>query len=100
MKSNNYDKIENWVKTWKKADSELKKVKRNELNEYNYQKNIAVIDDMLQWACEQQKNMNLLFQAGLEFQNYITENLAPLCEVKESPEIMDKLHKLFKIHNI
>jgi hypothetical protein len=28
--------------------------------------------------------------------NYITKELTPLCELKEVPEIMDKLHKLIK----
>jgi len=28
--------------------------------------------------------------------NYITEHLTPLCELKESPEIIDKLQNIIK----
>ena len=39
-----------WVKTWKAAGDALKKIKRQELLQYDYVKNLPIIEDMLQWA--------------------------------------------------
>ena len=40
--------------------------------------------------------MNSLFQAGLELQQFMMEKKWPFCELKEAPEIVDKLQKLIK----
>jgi hypothetical protein len=41
-----------WVKTWKAAGEALKDIKRQELLQYDYEKNLPIIEDMLQWAYE------------------------------------------------
>ena len=44
-----------WVETWKRAGQALKEVKRRELREYDYFKQQAMIDEMLQWAHDHRK---------------------------------------------
>ena len=41
-----------WMEGWTKAAKALKEIKRRELRAYDYQENKAVINGMLQWACE------------------------------------------------
>ncbi len=41
-----------WVNTWKEAGEALKEIKRQELRQYDYEKNFPQIDAMLQWAYE------------------------------------------------
>lgn len=41
-----------WVKTWKAAGEALKDIKRQELQQYDYAKNLPILEDMLQWAYE------------------------------------------------
>jgi hypothetical protein len=41
-----------WVETWKHAGDELDDIRRQELQAYDYSKNQAIIDSMLQWTCE------------------------------------------------
>jgi len=48
-------KIKLWVESWKRSAVELEKEKRNKLRVYDYSKNQAFIDKMLQWACENKK---------------------------------------------
>jgi hypothetical protein len=45
--------IEKWVRTWQNASLSLNKIKREELrsNDY-YTKNLKVLDEMLQYACD------------------------------------------------
>lgn len=49
------DNISRWVETWKRAGPALKKVKREELRKFDYEKNLPLIEDMLQWACDHQQ---------------------------------------------
>jgi hypothetical protein len=44
-----------WVDTWKKAGKELKKIKQQELESYDYSKHQELIDNMLRFACEHRK---------------------------------------------
>jgi len=44
--------MKKWIEGWRRAATALKEIKRRELRDYNYQKNKAVIDGMLQWACD------------------------------------------------
>ncbi len=41
-----------WIKTWELAGPALKEIKRQELQSYDYAKNLPIIDEMLQWAYE------------------------------------------------
>lgn len=52
MTTGEREKIGRWVKTWKRAGSALQKVKQQELHSYDYSKNWALVDSMLQWACD------------------------------------------------
>ena len=44
-----------WVDTWKRAGPALEAVKRRELRFYDYDINRALMDDMLQWACDHRR---------------------------------------------
>ncbi len=44
--------MKNWIVGWARAAKALKEIKRRELRAYDYQENKAVINGMLQWACE------------------------------------------------
>lgn len=46
------ERVKHWVHTWQKAGEALEEIKRQELRNYDYNKNLPLIDDMLQWACE------------------------------------------------
>ena len=48
-------KMEKCVEAWKRAGSALEEVKRRELRAYDYDKNQAVLDEMLQWACDHRR---------------------------------------------
>ncbi len=46
-------KMEKWVFTWKKAALSLEEVRKNELRAPDYyEKNREIINEMLQYACE------------------------------------------------
>lgn len=49
------EKTKTWVETWKQAGASLEAIRRKELRAYDYDKNQAIIDGMLQWACEHQQ---------------------------------------------
>ena len=55
MTQTEQQRIKRWVETWKRADSALNKIRRQELRAYDYRKNLKIIDDMLQWACDHAK---------------------------------------------
>ncbi len=45
-----------WVKTWRKAALSLRDIKKKELQAHDYyEKNRIVLDDMLQYACDNGK---------------------------------------------
>ena len=62
MTATDRETIGKWVKTWNRAASGLNKIKQEELSSYNYSKNKAAIDGMLQWAC---KHGKMRFTSGL-----------------------------------
>ena len=55
MTNSDKKQIKKWVETWKRAGRALDKVKRQELRAYDYSKNQAIVDKMLQWAVDHQK---------------------------------------------
>jgi hypothetical protein len=62
MKNSDRKKIKRWVETWKRAGRALDEVKRRDLREYDYFKNQTIIDEMLQWAVD---NQNVRLTSGL-----------------------------------
>ena len=55
MKNSDRQQIKKWVETWERAGRALDEVKRRELRAYDYFKNQAMIDEMLQWAVDHQE---------------------------------------------
>lgn len=41
-----------WVDAWKQASIELKRIKRQELQAYDWDKQLPVLDELLQWVCD------------------------------------------------
>ena len=62
MSTRQYDETKQWVDTWKKTGPALEKIKQEELRNYDYEKNYKIIDDMLQYACE---NAEVRLTSGL-----------------------------------
>ncbi len=52
MKTSPQENAQRWIESWKRATVALKAVKRHELRTYDYAKNQAIVDGMLQWAFE------------------------------------------------
>ncbi len=52
MKTSFQENAQQWIERWKRASVALKAIKRHELRNYDYAKNQALIDGMLQWAFE------------------------------------------------
>lgn len=52
MINENKNQLALWLKQWKQTDKALQIVKAKELKEYDYQKNLPIINGMLQWACD------------------------------------------------
>lgn len=52
MPVNDNENMKNWVAGWGRAAKALEEVKRRELRAYDYQENKAVVNGMLQWACD------------------------------------------------
>ena len=55
MKTPSQENAQHWIESWKRALVALKAVKRRELHTYDYAKNQAIVDGMLQWAFEHRK---------------------------------------------
>ena len=55
MKTSPQENAQRWIESWKRASVALKAVKRHELRTYDYAKNQAIVDGMLQWAFEHRK---------------------------------------------
>ena len=55
MKDSDQKQIKKWIDTWQHAGSALKEIKRRELQGFDYEKNRAIIDEMLQWAHDHRK---------------------------------------------
>ncbi|MCP4108998.1 MAG: hypothetical protein GY749_26280 [Desulfobacteraceae bacterium] len=66
-----------WVKTWQTAALSLKNVKKNELRAHDYyEKNRIILDEMLQYACDNSKNR--LFSGLVEQQRIFKKINDPL----------------------
>ena len=52
MKTSPQENAQQWIESWKRAPVALKDIKRHELRTYDYAKNQAIVDGMLQWAFE------------------------------------------------
>ncbi len=55
MKESDKKQIRLWIETWKKAGAALEEIRRRELESSDYGKNQDIIDNMLQFACENRK---------------------------------------------
>ena len=55
MPADDKENMKKWIEGWRKAATALKEIKRRELRAYDYQENKAVINGMLQWACDHSK---------------------------------------------
>lgn len=52
MKTSPEENAQQWIESWKRASVALKDIKRQELRNYDYAKNQAIVDGMLRWAFE------------------------------------------------
>lgn len=52
MSAKDNEDMKNWIAGWARAAKALTEVKHRELRAYDYQENKAVINGMLQWACD------------------------------------------------
>lgn len=52
MNTTEKEMTRHWVHTWQQAGEALKDIKRQELQNFDYHKNLPLIDVMLQWAYE------------------------------------------------
>ncbi|MBD3307699.1 hypothetical protein GF339_14780 [candidate division KSB3 bacterium] len=48
----NHDQLRRWVQTWQQAGEALHAIKRQELQQYEYETHLPQIEAMLQWAYE------------------------------------------------
>ena len=55
METSPQENAQQWIESWKRASVALKAVKRHELRTYDYAKNQAIVDRMLQWVFEHRK---------------------------------------------
>ncbi len=54
--SDKKQEIKKWVEAWQKAAISLKEIKKNELRSKDYyEKNRKILDEMLQYACDNSK---------------------------------------------
>ena len=52
MKTSQQENAQQWIECWNRASDALKDIKRHELRNYDYAKNQAIVDGMLQRAFE------------------------------------------------
>jgi hypothetical protein len=64
--------LKTWAKTWSKTDLALKKVRAEELKNFNYSKHLDLLNGMLEWAC---KNAKILKTSGLVEQQKLFSKL-------------------------
>ncbi len=55
MKESDKQKIRLWIDTWKKAGAALEEIRQHELQSPDYARQLELIDNMLQFACENRK---------------------------------------------
>lgn len=68
MGDSDREQMAKWVETWKRAGPAFKEAKRRELQDFDYEENRAIIDQMLQWACD---NREVRLSSGLVEQQRI-----------------------------
>lgn len=80
----NQEQTKKWVNAWQKASEALKDMKKNELRAPDYyEKNRKILDDMLQYACENAKSR---FSSGLvEQQRLFMKMKAGQISAEETP---------------
>lgn len=62
-----------WLKAWLSAKNSLKKIKQKELQSIIYKKHWQILDEMIQWACD---NQSIRRNTGLiDFQKFILKNI-------------------------
>lgn len=44
--------LQHWVETWKRTGIALDRIKQHELQHQNEAERLALLDEMLQWACD------------------------------------------------
>ena len=81
MNNTEENKIKYWVDNWEKADIALKSIKKRELRSFDYNENLKIIDQMLQWAIEHQQ---IRYTSGLAEQQYYFKKLRNLTQEKDS----------------
>lgn len=52
MTDNEKKLMKKWVETWEQAGPILEEIRKEELRNFDYQKNKQIIDEMLQWAVD------------------------------------------------
>jgi hypothetical protein len=52
MDDSERERLKQWVETWKRAGPELERIRREELRAFQYEKNMALIDSLLQVGCD------------------------------------------------
>ena len=86
MKTSEKNQMAKWVATWNRAGSALKEIKRRELQSFDYAKNQAIIDEMLQWAFD---NRTVRLFSGLVEQQKIFMKM----QKKQKQLSNDETHK-------
>ena len=81
METSLQENAQQWIESWKRASVALKAVKRHELRTYDYAKNQAIVDRMLQWAFEHRK---VRLNSGLvEQQRLFMKMKSSICDSAE-----------------
>lgn len=86
MSDSDKEQMAKWVETWNRAGSALKEIKRRELQRFDYAKNQAIIDEMLQWAFD---NRTVRLSSGLVEQQKIFMKM----QKKQKQLSNDETHK-------
>ena len=83
MKKQDQKMIKKWVNTWEQAGSALAEVRQKELSNFDYAKNLPVLDAMLQWACDHKQPR---LTSGLVEQQRYFMKIREKLEKSEKPE--------------
>jgi hypothetical protein len=90
-----------WVETWRLAGVELERIRRQELRELDTYRTISLLCGPADYTIPPRapKPFSGLVEQQWWFmkaagRDYIREQLSPLAELKEEPEILDRLDRL------
>jgi hypothetical protein len=75
--------IRRWLQVRERAAIALEEIRRNELRNYDYQKNLPILDGMLQWACDHSEPR---LTSGLVEQQRLFTKIRKLNESKSGKE--------------